>query len=256
MRNVYSLLLLLAAGALFTGCIRNTNQVVIKKDGTGTVAVSMLVSDQLAEMNKGEEEGPIVSKEDLEKMATNLGEGVTLTEFKDVKRDGFQGVDATFAVADITKLRYKPQMDSDEPVNEAETYRFKLETVDGVSKLTITPPDQKEPAEGEAEAEGEAAEAPAAITDEEKAEFQQTKAMMAGLLISMTVKVEGEIVKTNATFKDEDGAITLMYMNLDDIEVETMATLKTMGDAGPAEAVEAKGIKVESAKKELVIEFK
>jgi hypothetical protein len=140
---------LLAVAAVFglASCLEIKSTVIVNKDGTATVEETALLGAQLAAMmaqgggagGPGDQlKGLVLDKEKAEARAKQLGEGVTVKSVEEVTVDGKTGSKVTFAVADITKLKYKPN--TPEEKKDGKTTEPTVFTLEG-SKLTITNPE-------------------------------------------------------------------------------------------------------------------
>ena len=139
MRSLRILGVFLATFSL-TACLNSTTLVKVKPDGSGTVEQTTLVNMAALKGAVGAQGGgpsaPSMSKEELERTASQMGEGVRLVSSEPVKGyAGWEGTKAIFAFDDINKVQVSegPSMSggtrsrarSAEPTND-DPVRFKL----------------------------------------------------------------------------------------------------------------------------------
>jgi hypothetical protein len=191
-------------------------------------------------------------KEDIEKRVPHMGEGVTLKSLEPCETDTGSGYKATFAFTDINKVSIHPdpntrapeqqcqvedpadtqdteQTTTGQPAPEATnnpspddniTFNF---TPGSPAKLTINMPKTKDAEK-------------TCIT--EQAQNEEANPFTAGMIGAMsqmfkgmraksTITVEGNIVQTNATYRDGD-TITLMEIDFDKLLSDTKVMEKIM----------------------------
>jgi hypothetical protein len=249
---------------LTVSCFEQESTISVRKDGSGTITQTMLLSAEMVAMAAQGGEDPSAKMADKEKaaeMAAKMGEGVTVEKVEPYEKDGRKGARIVYAFKDINTVKFtlgdslssmKDDMgppgapgdapdaveaakDDEEPV----TFTYK----DGV--LVVQTP-----------ATDKAAEKPA---DEKKdpaadAMAEQMMAMMAGMMKDMriTLKVEapGGIAETDASHVDGN-TVTLMDMPFGKLvsDPAKMKKLNEMKDASPAEMAAAfkdvEGLKME-----------
>jgi len=221
------LLMITSLLALFTlnSCLQVESTITLKKDGSGTITEDLLFGDQMVQMMRlsasQAAQAGIKAKDPFEEMldktkaterAKKMGEGVELVSVTKIDTNGKMGVRTVFKFADINKLDYntadamdmgdggpqpKENKDADKP-----TFKY----ADG--KLVIS---QKLP-------KGEEASEPAKEEkkDEDNPMDDQALAMMQGVMkdmrMTMKMKFDPGIAKTNATYVDGD-TITIMEID-------------------------------------------
>jgi hypothetical protein len=206
-----------------TACLNSTTLVKVKPDGSGTVEQTTLVNmaalKGVTGAQAGGPTGPMMNKEDLERTAAQMGEGVRLVSSEPVKGDaGWEGTKAIFAFDDINKVQVsegpsmsggtKPRARSAEPTND-DPVRFKLARTGATSTLSINFIDR---APGGTKTNS---------VPNEKADFDLTnpmilnmiKTMFNGFKINIGLEVVGSIVKTNAEYVTGP-RITLLEMDV------------------------------------------
>jgi len=211
--------------ALFTlnSCLQVESTISLKKDGSGTVTENLIFGEQMVQMMQmgmaqaaqagGKAKDPFAEMLDKKKAAERalkMGEGVELVSVTKIDADGKLGVRTVFKFADINKLDYNtadamnmgdkgPKQEKNEDADKP-TFKY----ADG--KLVIS---QKHP-KGKDAAE--------AIKEEEKEDPMEAQglAMMQGMMkdmrMTMKMKFESGIAKTNATYVDGD-TITIMEID-------------------------------------------
>lgn len=257
--RIQTIILSMIAAVGLSSCFDVHQVVNVKKDGSGTIEETMLVTipPELAAL--GGDQDPIADllKQGKHKeRATEMGEGVEFVSAEPFAgNDGTKGLKTIFKFADINKLKLssdggmsglnpdpnaKPAKKLDEQL-----IRFKFDKAD--TKLTIISP----PMEG---VDG--------MNDQEidPAQFAMASQIMKGMRIRVSVKPEGKITKTNATYSDAE-SVTLMDLEMKKL-VTDLDTFKAFGELSKEKdrtKVAAKlkefGIKAET-KEEVEVEFK
>ena len=224
MRSLRIVGLFLATCSL-TACLNSTTLVKVKPDGSGTVEQTTLVNTAALKGMMGAQGGgpggPIMNKEDLERTAAQMGEGVRLLSSEPVKGDaGWEGVKAIFGFDDINKVQVSegPGMSggtrsrarSAEPTSD-DPVRFKLVRSGGTSTLSINFIDR---VPGGARADSEPNQKPSDMPDlTNPMIMNMMKTMLNGFKINIGLEVAGSIVKTNAEYVSGP-RITLLDMDV------------------------------------------
>ncbi len=257
--RIQTIFLSLIAAFGLSSCF-DINQVVnVKKDGSGTIEETMLVAipPELAAL--GGDQDPIADllKQGKHKeRAKEMGEGVEFVSAEPFAgKDGAKGLKTIFKFADINKLKLSSDggMSSLNPDPNAQATkkedeqltRFKFDKAS--TKLTIITP----PMEG---VEG--------MSDQEidPAQFAMASQIMKGMRIRISVKPDGKITKTNATYSDA-GSVTLMNLEMKKLvtDLDTFKAFGALSKEKDRSKVAAKlkefGIKAET-KEEIEVEFK
>ena len=225
MRPLRILGLFLATLSL-TACLNSSTLVKLKPDGSGTVEQTTLVNMAALKGMMGAQgggpSGPMMNKEDLERTAAQMGEGVRLVSSEPVKGDaGWEGVKAIFAFDDINKVQVNqgPSMSggtrsrarSTEPTDD-DPVRFKLTRSGATSTLSINFIDKP----------GGPKTTPAPTDPQQQSQMpdltnpmvmNMIKSMFNGFKINIGLEVMGSIVKTNAEYV-AGPRITLLEMDV------------------------------------------
>jgi len=201
-----------------SSCFQHEMTITLNKDGSGTVVEESLISAQMLAMlaqmaagfggEDGEAPDPtaeLLSKEEAQKRAKELGEGVTLVKIEPVEVNGAKGARVTYAFTDINKLN----ADLGSGMNtmgsgEEEGGDVKNEQPIGFAyhdgKLTIKMP------KPDKEANAEAAEEPDAQ------QIAMMKQIFADMKMGIKIVIAPGIADTNASHRDGD-TITLVAIN-------------------------------------------
>jgi hypothetical protein len=207
-------LLAVVCAVLSAGCFTSDSVIVVQSDGSGTVTNTILLKSATVELlknfqpsveaGKEKSEGAAPSKDlfseaKMREATAHMGEGVTFQSMEPLKKDGWEGVKATYAFKDISKLKYNMRSESTVAATESSpellTFRFAPAAATSPAKLTIVMPLEK------ALKERTKTSGPMPKMDDSamsKAMMEQFKTMFEGLKASVAVEVGGPIVKTNA----------------------------------------------------------
>jgi hypothetical protein len=272
MRSLRILGVFLATFSL-TACLNSTTLVKVKPDGSGTVEQTTLVNMAAVKGAIGAQgsgpSGPMMNKEELERMAAQMGEGVRLVSSEPVKGDaGWEGTKAIFAFDDINKVQVSdgPSMRggtrsrarSTEPTSD-DPVRFKLTRSGNTSTLNINFIDK----------------APGGTTTTPTDPQQQSqmpdltnpmvmnmiKTMFNGFKINIGLEVVGSIVKTNAEYVTGP-RITLLDMDVAALLADEAKLKALQSKLGPNMSLgelkpylkDIKGIKVDGPS--ITVEFR
>jgi len=258
-------LLLAAASFFLTSCLEIKSVLSVNKDGTATLEETALLGAQLAAMmaQGGGAGGPgnqlqgiVMDKAKAEERAKQLGEGVTVKSLEEVKAaDGKTGSKAVFAVADIRKLKFKPNT-PDEKKTESKSDSAMTFTLEG-STLTINNPDADKKQGG-----GDKPKKSDAEIAQMKAQVGMMKPMFAGMRMTVEIKSASGIASTDASHQNGD-AISILDIQFDKLldNVDAFAEIMESGDGGMSMSEAAKkfekveGLKIEG-KKVVKVELK
>ncbi len=245
---------------LLSGCLDMETVITVKPDGSGTVEQTFLMQKDILHMlasmsPEGEDGFSLMDKEELEKDAEKMGEGVTFVSAEPYERDAFEGYKSVYSFSDISKLRINQNPganvpdsgmeeegeDEDEELLEFVTFSF---AKGNPRSLTIVLPQPEESESDWDEGQADAEEMP------DTGEMEAMMQMYEKMKISMRVIIDGQIRETNATYRD-GSTITLMEMDFGKI-LGDEKTFKKLARTNPGtleglkEIVdEVPGIKVE-----------
>ena len=224
MRKTKFLASIVVSVFLVSACLDVDMKIKVKPDGSGTIEEHVLLSndvvDMLSSFGEVDSEGnketfEIYNEEELRSKAIEIGEGAKFIGGEKISADGKQGYRAVYEFPDITKIRVNQSPDSKLPegtVDDGEsdengefiTFNF---SKGNPAILKINLPGMEEP-----EAKG---------GDEEQIESDSLNSggmeemfieMMKDFRMNMEVEIEGDIVETNAAFRD-GSKITLLLMD-------------------------------------------
>ena len=260
----------LAAFSL-TACLNSTTLVKVKPDGSGTVEQTTLVNMAALKGVMGAQgggpTGPMMNKEDLERTAAQMGEGVRLLSSEPVKGDaGWEGTKAIFAFDDINKVQVNqgPSMSggtrsrtrSAEPTSD-DPVRFKLTRSGALSTLSINFIDQPVGARTETTPNQK----PPEMDLTNPMIMNMVKTMFDGFKVNIGLEVAGSIVKTNAEYVTGP-RITLLEMDVAALLADEAKLKALQGKLGPGMSFsevkpylkDIKGIKIDGPS--ITVEFR
>jgi hypothetical protein len=263
--RVLRLLAVLIATTSLTACLNSTTIVKVKPDGSGTVEQTTLMNMKASKgLGGGQVNGPMMSRAELEKAATQMGKGVRLVSSEPVKGDGgFEGTKAIFAFENINDIQVNqgPSIGdgtrSSEPTSD-DPVKFKLTRNGGTSTLSINFIDKP----GGAATPGGPAPDPGNMPDlTNPMIMNMMKTMFQGFKVNIAVEVAGAIVKTNADYVT-GSRITLLELDIASLLADEAKLKALMGKLGPDASLssvkpylkDVKGIKVDGPS--LSVEFK
>jgi hypothetical protein len=260
--RAFRLLTVLLATTTLTACLNSSTIVKLNPDGSGTVEqVTLVNTAALKGMIPGgaqqQGSGPVINREDLERTAARMGQGVRLVSAEKATGDpGFEGTKAIFAFDDINQIQISqdPNMSgstsgrmSSEPTAD-DPVKFKFTRGAGSSTLTINYIDR--PPSGSIQAnpagKGDAPDFTNPMV------MNMLKTMFQGFKINIGLEVAGKIVKTNAEYVN-GSRITLLEMDVAEILSDEAKLKALQGKIGPDASLssvkpylkEIKGIKID-----------
>jgi hypothetical protein len=211
MKKMWKLAIFVAALLTLGSCIESKTLVRVKKDGSGEVEDTLLMRTDVIQMlmsvsqEMGEESGDfeLVSREELEQRAREMGAGVALKSVENIVTDTHSGYRALFTFQDINTLQVNENPDEnvpdsgspgeDVPNREIITFQFeKAKGKDPVS-LIINLPREEVGTEGE-----EPEEIPEGQSEEMVNMFRE---IFKDMKIDVALEVDGRIMETNATHR-------------------------------------------------------
>ena len=196
---------------IFTGCLQVDTTVKLNKNGSGTIEEIVMMSSMVVQMmnqfmnsmpdSSGEKQEFKLFKEDeLKDKASNYGDGVKYVSGKEISKDGWEGYKAVYSFKDINKLRMdtdpNKKVELDEGGTEVENDYFSFRFKPGnIAELIIDRPDVSMNEETESD------ERDSEDTQNHQLDDNIVK-MMDGMRIKISLKPEGNIIKTNASYVD------------------------------------------------------
>ena len=260
MKTRIKLIVLAAIAALgLSNCIDVHQVVNVKKDGSGTIEETMLISlpPELAQLGGGDQDpiADLLKSGKQKDRAKEMGEGVEFVSAKPFEgKNGAKGLKTTFKFSDISKVKLNgdagmaamnPDPTAKAKDKDDQVMKFGF-TKGSTAKLTIKPP----PMEGVDGIE----------PDVDPQQFAMVSQFMKGMRVRVTVKPDGKITKTNATHSTKD-SVTLVDLEMDKLLgdigkfKEFSALAKEKDRKKVAAKVKELGIKAET-KEEITVEFK
>ncbi len=218
MKRIKLLVLLLTVLFLLSGCFQVEKVITVKKDGSGTIKETTLISMQMIQQmgqgfgSKSGGEIDEASYYDVEKLkaeATKMGGNVKYVSSKALDKAGKVGYEAIYAFDNINDLIIESNpagsmMSISGSSGSSDVLQFIFKK-GKTSELIIKFPKEKS-------AQGEAMEIEEAEVDAETMEMM--KAIYTGMKILLKIKFDGKIEKTNATHR-KGSVITIMEMDFD-----------------------------------------
>ncbi len=204
---------------LVAGCLQMETVVHVNKDGSGTVVHRFLMSHDLvamlAQIAPDGQSFEIFDESQLQRIAENYGETARLLTAEPLETEFGQGYLAVFAFEDVNRLRVDQDPsdklpDDGGPAAEKEAdeptfVTFTLEGADPAVLLVRLPIEENaEPSDGGGTAE------------QDPAAAEMMKAFLKDMRYALHVEVAGEILETNATFRD-DSRVTLVDITYEDL---------------------------------------
>ena len=282
------LLAVMAGLVLLSGCVETSTVIEVKKDGSGYIGEEVYMSkafeqmiQQMAAAFGGEQaESPMstIDEEKCRRKASKMGEGVKFMGAKIVKKnDGRSGRRTVYSFDDITKLKISPDPDTPSGVpgqgpqpgadNKPAPVTFGF-VKGSTPRLIINMPQVQETGESDQMEMPETSANPEEMTPQQRVQMEQMKKMMEGFHIRLTVKVDGEIVESNASHVEKnretgkDQIVTLFDMDIGKLVNDEKNLMKIAGMQGVKDFEKAAeqlkdipGFKIETRER-VEIEFK
>jgi hypothetical protein len=222
---------LLPAGLLIAllGCFDSSILVKVKKDGSGTVEETVILSKAFTELmasfgagmggeeQQEQQDQDLVDQDKLRAKAAAMGDGVELVSADPVVTERGSGFKAVYRFKDINQLKVNenpsdnvpgPPSGEEQAPNPEELVQFRF-TRGGTATLEIIYPkdfNDEEVQAGEEEMEA----GPDPTADPEM--MAMMKQLYADMRMKLVVEVDGTIVDTNATYR-EGSRVTLMEVD-------------------------------------------
>jgi len=280
MRKIAIALMMLAA-SLLSGCFQVERVLTVKPDGSGVLEETFMMSKKtLAMMNEAfgdkkngkEHDTGLFKEEQLKSAAARMGEGVSYMRGEKYATDDFEGYKAYYSVKDVNKLMIDsgpPKTDGKpEAVDPSKASRFVFIPGD-TATLMIKSPKAKVPTKAEEKAEAakpttKAPETKPAVEPQKlpsQQDMEMMKQMFDGMRVAFSVKVEGQIVETNATHRLDDTVVLadIDFGKLLNMAPEELAKLNSIKEGDMTAAMAAlkhlPGVKVDM-NEEICIKFK
>ena len=225
-------ILFCAALALaLSGCLEVDTKVLVNADGSGTVTERIVLKGPMALMMQqmSADASSVIDQQQVDKHAKELGRGVKVSSVKHLPKSEGIGALATFAFDDVNELQVEPNPTARDGAQSAPAIATSATPISfhfvhgSPAVLTVT-------VGGAGDAKPSPV--PDANTDALQMAPKMVKQMLAGLRIAVAVGVSGEIIDTNATYRDGNN-VTLMELDFDAI-LANPDGLKAM--QSPAEA--------------------
>ena len=268
--------------ALLWGCFESDTVVEVRPDGSGTIEETFMLSNamlqSLKDFSKGFDEGetkdvkqpgppqqetdPVAQMmKDARKQTNQYGPGVKFVSVVPHKSGEMTGYKATYSFPDITQLRItqNPADKVEKPGEAKAGATEKKEAIlfgfvkGPVSALTVTmPPSKESGTDKKSDNKGENKDDPEA----QKA----MAALFKGMRVRMALRINGTVLKTNATYRDGvhitlfDLEFGKLIENIPELKKLEASDPKTIGDIKEL-AKTIKGLKVE-LENPVVVEFK
>ncbi len=204
---------------LVAGCLQMETVIRVNKDGSGTVVHRFLIShDLVAMLAQIAPEGQrfeIFDETQVQKIAENYGETAHLLTAEPLESEFGQGYLAIFAFEDINRLQVDQDPSDKLPDDggpaverEADEPTFVTFTLEGANPAVLL---VRLPIEGNAEpSDGDE------TAEQDPAAAEMMKAFLKDMRYALHVEVAGEIVETNATFRD-GSRVTLVDITYEDL---------------------------------------
>lgn len=228
MKNFKKLLAVLLLPLLLAGCIQVETIIRLKADGSGTIEKTVLVSREFLNMmtmmktlfqadstgeDSAEDPFDFDDEEALRNNAAKLGAGVRFLSSEKIDTGKLEGVKAIYAFSDITQVRIDPGMSGDIPsMDDEEGREASREEYAEIrfrkgnpARLVLTfPREDDDDAAEETESDTLSLD-----DDDDSGMGRRFKSMMKDARITLKFQVEGQIVETNASFR-EGSVVTLI----------------------------------------------
>ncbi len=249
MKILLKIFVLAALAAMMTGCVQMHMDTEIKKDGSGTMdmtlSLSKVLTDAIEEMGTEDMDDDIgnitaimdLDKKDLEK--TVKSHDVKVKKFKKSVVDGRETLHVTFQFKSLEGLSYAMS----EVMGESEGGMAIIDIGNG--QYALRPYEYHWPAKAE-EKEEEVAEEEMNMDDMDPAKMQKQMELMGKLMgamgeldVSMKITVPGEIIKSNAP--DVEGRTSTWSINSSNM-------MTAGGSMEPDIIFSSKGLKLKAVK--------
>ena len=239
MRKAWFVTALVILCGATNGCLTSDTLIKINPDGSGVVVQKTLMNTEMiaqvtammrgfAQQMAGNEATQkdmkmpeLFNEKDARARAAKMGPGVNFVSSRKITMEGMEGQEATYAFADITKLKLKEKPDTPpmpglqtdtSPKGDETTFRFSR-LANGNSELTVVFSKTSTKKDSTQDAVTQSSKTRKEPTSEQ---LEQAKKLLAGFRIGMAVEVQGRLVKTNSLY--QDGAkVTLLEMDFSEL---------------------------------------
>ncbi len=203
-------------GVLLGGCLEMHTVITVKKDGSGLVEENIFVGKEIIKMftefaaafadsTQPQQEFNLFEEDKIKAKTSNYGEGVEFVSMKTIKTDEKEGYTAIYKFKDINKIKVNQDPSNEMPMAEpkenadtaSELVHFKF--IKGKpNKVIFSLPDEKKKDEAikSDSLDNETADVNA---EADTANFENMVKFMKDMKAKVEIKVDGEIVNTNAT---------------------------------------------------------
>ena len=253
-------------------CLEVKQEITVNKDGGGKIIETVMMSKAMlkqlndifsglgSEKGKKSEKIDLYDKKKLEGDTAQYGPDVKYVSSKKVSTKTKEGYEVVYAFNDINNLKINqnpgdkgPKTSKDEKSDaKVENITFKLEKGDPATLVINFPPMAKPPKEKKQKVAKKDKEA-------EKKEMDELREMFKDMYIGITIQPEGEIVETDATYRDGN-KITMLEIDFGKL-VQNEKEFETFAKKEPETVEETKellkhlpGFKVELNRK-VVVKF-
>lgn len=222
----FKLLAVLALAVASTGCLRLTFALSLKPDGSGTIATTFAMTETMMQQAgammgaTGGTASVFPTEAQMREASAAMGGGTRFVSATPYKTGGFEGVTALYAFDDVNKLQLNMEQALAGTVNSPQLggeidpkadIKLSFTREGDRTVLVIGMPEIPAPdAAMQQQAQGAAQQA------ESPEVAAMMKQMMGGLLMEVTVNVQGQILKTNAPFV-EGSRVVLMRLDGDQL---------------------------------------
>ncbi len=253
--------LLLLSAVLLTGCLEVNTTIHLNKDGSGTLEESVLTSSQVVQMisafassfdstSADTNKFSLFQEDQLKADTSKYGSGVKYVSGKEVKEDGKEGYNVTYAFNNINDLKINQNPNSKidmegvefEEDSAQEFLHFDF-TAGEPAMLTIKLPSMKD--------QDVSNEVPSQDTASTSTEgMDELLKLMKDMRIALVLDVNGSITKTNASYV-HGSQVTLFDIKFNEL-LDNPEKLKMFKQQNPKNLEEIKkivenlpGVKVE-----------
>lgn len=263
-----------------TACLDVDTRILVTSDGSGTLTERIALKGPMAQMMQQMEgeKGGFADREKVEQHAKELGEGVRVVSVKELPESEGVGAIAVFAFDDVTRLKVRQNPvegrdgmssgASSGPGAEPAQMKFRFQpgrpavltvllshsvkdsksgkggTDKGRGKGRAGTPDAQADSKGHSKSDPMADKMLAGL-----------KEMLKGMRMAVSVEVDGNIVETNATYRDGN-RLTLLELEVDKLLEADPESAVVLSPGADVEAMKKAISKVPGVKVELESEVR